>query len=110
MYANFEAFQKQGQENLELAMKSVNALNKGWQEIAKEAADYAKVSFEHASATAEKMTAVKSMEKAMEVQTEYAKGAYEAFVQRATKMGELYADVAKEAYKPLEAMMPKAAK
>ena len=110
MMNSFESIQKQGQENLDLAMKSMTALSKGFQEIAKEAADYAKASFETSSATAEKLMATKSVEKAFEVQSEYAKSAYEAFIAQATKMGELYAGVAKEATKPLEGMMPKAAK
>lgn len=110
MLYNFEAMQKQGQENLELAMKSMNAMTKGFQEIAKESADYSKKHFETSSAAAEKLFATKSLEKAVEVQSDYAKSAYESFVAQATKMGELYTDIAKEAYKPLEAAMPKAAK
>ena len=46
----------------------------------------------------------------MEVQTEYAKSAYEGLVAQATKMGELYTDLAKEAYKPFEGMVPAATK
>ncbi len=51
---------------------------------------------------------MKSLDKAIEVQTEYAKSAYEGFVAEATKLGELYADLAKEAYKPFETMLAKA--
>ena len=50
----------------------------------------------------------KSLEKAMEVQTEYLKSSYEDFVAEATKLGELYADLAKEAYKPFESALAKA--
>ncbi|MFZ1812981.1 MAG: phasin family protein [Rhizobiaceae bacterium] len=110
MMNNFESMQKQGQENMDLAMKSLNAVSKGFQEIAKEAADYAKSSFDNSSAVAEKLMAVKSPEKAFEIQSEFAKSAYETFVAQATRMGELYVGVAKEAYKPFEGIMPKAAK
>ncbi len=41
------------------------------------------------------------------MQTEYAKTAYEGFVAKASKIGELYADLAKETYKPFEALMGK---
>ncbi len=51
---------------------------------------------------------MKSLEKAIEIQTDYAKSAYEGFVSQATKMGELYADLAKEAYKPFETLVAKA--
>jgi hypothetical protein len=45
---------------------------------------------------------VKSPDKAIEVQTEYAKTVYETFVAESQKIGELYADLAKQAYKPFE--------
>jgi hypothetical protein len=38
----------------------------------------------------------------MELQADYMKTAYESFVAQSTKMSELYADLAKEAYKPYE--------
>ena len=60
------------------------------------------------SAAMEKLFGVKSLEKAIEVQTEYAKTAYEGFVAQANKIGELYADLAKETYKPFETLMAKA--
>ena len=107
---NFETIQKQNQENFDVAIKSLNAMTKGFQDIAKEASDYARQSFETSSAAAEKLLASKSIDKAFEVQTEYAKSAYESFVARATRMGELYADLAKEAYKPFEKAMPKVVK
>ena len=60
------------------------------------------------TATIEKLFGVKSFDKALEVQSEYAKSAYEGFVAEATKIGELYADFAKEAYKPFETALARA--
>jgi len=110
MIQNFESFQKQGQESLDVAMKSVNAMTKGFQDIAKETADYSKKQYETSAAAAEKLMATKSLDKAFEVQADYMKGAYEAFVAQATRMGELYADMAKQAYKPYEGIVAKVAK
>jgi hypothetical protein len=110
MIQNFESFQKQGQENLDVAMKSVTAVTKSFQDIAKEAADFSKKQFETSAAAAEKLMATKSVEKAFEVQADYMKGAYESFVAQATRMGELYADLAKQAYKPYESFSAKVAK
>ena len=43
--------------------------------------------------------------KAIEIQTGLSpRTAYEGFVAEATKIGELYADLAKEAYKPFEVL------
>jgi hypothetical protein len=49
----------------------------------------------------------KNLETAMAVQTEYLKSSYEDFVAESAKIGELYADLAKEAYKPFEGVLAK---
>jgi hypothetical protein len=57
----------------------------------------------------ENLLGAKSLDKAFEVQTEYAKGAYEGYVAHASKLGELYANVAKEAFKSYQDFISKAA-
>jgi hypothetical protein len=108
MVNNFEDLQQVGKENVNIALKSMGVLSKGSQAIAVEVADYTKKAFEDGTAALEKMFGVKSFEKAIEVHTEYAKTAYEGFIAEASKLGELYAELAKETYKPFEALMAKA--
>ena len=108
MVKNFEDLQQVGKDNVEIAMKSFDALTKGSQAIAVEVADYSKKAFETGTAALEKLFGVKSFDKAIELQTDYAKSAYEGFVAEATKLGELYADLAKETYKPYETLFAKA--
>ena len=110
MINGFEEIQKSGKESMDLAMKSFGTVSKGLQAIAVEMAEYSKKSFEDGSATLEKLFGAKSLDKALEIQTDYAKSSYEGFVAQSTKMGELFADLAKEAYKPVETMVSKAAK
>jgi hypothetical protein len=50
---------------------------------------------------------VKSLDKAIEVQSEYAKSALEDFTAQITKLGQLYADLAKEAFKSFDAQVTK---
>jgi hypothetical protein len=107
MLNNFEDIQKLGKENVDVAMKQFGTVSKGFQTIATEFADYSKKSFEQGSAALEKLLGAKSVEKAIEIQSDYVKTAYEGFVAQATKFGELYTDLAKESYKPLEGMMAK---
>ncbi|HET7850955.1 MAG TPA: phasin family protein [Pseudolabrys sp.] len=107
MVKNFEDFQQASKENVDVALKSWGALSKGTQAIAVEVADYSKKAFEDGTAALEKLFGVKSLEKAIEVQTNYAKTAYEGFVAEATKLGELYTDLAKETYKPFESLLAK---
>ena len=108
MVKNMEDLQQVGKENVDIALKSMGLLSKGTQAIATEVADYTKKSFEDGTAALEKLFGVKSFEKAIEVQTEYAKTAYEGFVAKASKISELYADLAKETYKPFETLITKA--
>ncbi|MEI7804835.1 MAG: phasin family protein [Hyphomicrobiales bacterium] len=108
MVKNFEDMQLAGKESADIAMKSFGAVSKASQAIATEVADYSKKAFEDGSAALEKLFGVKSLDKAIEVQTDFAKTAYEGFVAEATKIGELYADLAKESYKPFETMIAKA--
>jgi hypothetical protein len=83
-------------------MKVFGEWNKGWQTIAAEMTDYTKRSFEESTATMEKLFAAKSFEQAVEIQTGYAKRAYDEYMHQLSKIGGLYADLAKEAYKPVE--------
>jgi hypothetical protein len=108
MLKNFEDFQKLGKDQMDTTLKQFGTVSKSWQAIAAECADYSKKSFEEGSAAVEKLFGAKSLDKAIEIQSEYAKSAYEGFVAQATKIGELYTDLAKETYKPFEGMMAKA--
>ena len=108
MVKNFEDLQLVGKENKDSALKYWGAVSKGTQAIAVEMADYSKKAFEDSTAALEKLLGVKSFDKAIEVQTEYAKTAYEGFVAEASKIGDLCADLAKESYKPFETMIAKA--
>jgi hypothetical protein len=103
-----EEMQKFGKDNMESAMSSLGALQKNAQAIAVEVADFSKKSIEGSAAAWERLMGAKSMEKAMEVQSEYLKSAYEDFIAEATKLGGLYTDLAKEAYKPFESALAKA--
>jgi len=100
---------KFGKDSMDMAMNSFGAWTKNAQAIASEVADYSKKSFEHSAAAWEKLIGAKSLEKAVEVQSEYLKSSYEDFIAQSTKLGELYVDLAKEAYKPFEGVLAKTA-
>ena len=107
MVKNFEEVQKVGQQTAESATKAFGAVSNGVQAIATEMADYSKKSFEDGTKFLEQLLGTKSVEKAIELQQGYFKSAYEGFVAQATKIGGLYADLAKETYKPLEGFVTK---
>lgn len=103
----FEDMQKFSKDNVDATMRSFGTFSKSVQAIAVEMADYSKKTFEEGAAATEKLWGAKSLEKAIEVQSDYFKSAYESFVSETTKLGELYADLAQEAYKPFEGYMSK---
>lgn len=105
MIKNFDDVQKLGQANVETAMNLFGEWTKGWQSVAAEMTDYTKRSFEDGTQTFEKLVGAKSIEQAFEIQSAYAKRAYEEYVQQMTKIGGLYTGLAKDAYRPVERAM-----
>jgi hypothetical protein len=91
--------QKITNESVDATARSFEGATKATRAITAEIADYTRRSFEHGAKTMEKLVGAKSPDKAFEVQTEYAKAAYEDYVSHATKLGQLYADLGREAFK-----------
>jgi phasin family protein len=107
MMVKVEDIQQYGKEHLETVVASATSLQSGFQAIASAYGEYTKKSFEDTKSFVEKLSGVKSLDKAMEVQTEYAKSAYETFVAESQKIAGLYTDLAKQTFKPIEGMVAK---
>jgi hypothetical protein len=105
----FEDMQKLGKDGADAALKSLGAVTRSAQAIAVEFADYSKKAFEDGAAASEKLFHAKSLEKAVELQSDYVKAAYEGFVTQSAKIGALYSDLAQEAFKPFESYVNKTA-
>ena len=101
------AHQQNGKEQVDTGTASANPFLGGFQAIATAYGDYTKKSFEDTKLFVEKLSGVKSLDKAIEVQTEFAKTAYETFVTESQKIGALYGDLAKQSYKPLGGLAAK---
>src|ERR1700712_4529454 len=91
-----EEIQQYGKEHFETVVASANTLQSGIQAIATAYGDYTKKSFEDGKSFVEKLAGVKSLDKVLEVQTEYAKPAKEPFGGESKKTAVLYADPAKQ--------------
>jgi hypothetical protein len=99
---NFEDFQKCSKQQVDAVNAATASVAKGLQEIAAESSDYSKKTFAAGSAVVEKTLGAKSIETAIQIQTEYARSAYEGLVAQASKINEIYAKLAIEAFKPVE--------
>ena len=102
-----EDIQQYGKEQLETVVASATTLQQGMQAIASAYGDYTKKSFEDTKSMVEKLSGVKSLDKAIEVQTEFAKSAYETFMAESQKIAGLYSDLAKQTFKPFEGLVAK---
>ena len=78
------------------------------QTIANAYTDYTKKSFQETGSFVEKLMAVRSFDKAIEVQTEFARQAYANFVAELQKICELYSELAKQIiFRPWEGFAAK---
>jgi hypothetical protein len=103
MFKSFEDLQKYSKDQIEAATAASTTITKSVQAIAAETTEYSKKSLETATAAFEKLVASKSLDSAIQVQSDYAKSSYEAFIAQSKKLGEMYAGLAKEMMKPVEA-------
>lgn len=97
----FEDFQDFSKQQLEAIASASSTWTKGLQELATKSTDYTKQAFAAGSATFEKLVGARSLEAAVQIQSDYAKQAYEGFVAQSGKVSELFAKVASDALKPV---------
>lgn len=107
MAINIEDYSKFNKDQLEALQSAAAEVSKQLQAIAAETTEYSRKTVESGSAFVEKLLGVKKLDEAVQLQQEYLKTSYESFVAQATKLGELYANVAKEAFKPVEGALAK---
>jgi phasin family protein len=99
-YGQFMAF---GKDTAEACLKCADIAGKGMGTIHEEIHAYSRDAIENGVATAKAVLACKDIQQAMEIQSDFAKSAFEAYVQQMTKLGDIAMNVAKEASEPLQA-------
>ena len=107
MATQFEDFTKLSKDHVEQMSATAASIARGFQAIATETTDYSKRSMETTSAFYEKLFGVKSLDTAIQLQSEFAKTQFEGFLAQTNKIGEIYKDIAKEAFKPVETAIAK---
>jgi hypothetical protein len=94
--------QKAAEGGLEAASRSFSEANRGFQAIAAEMTEYSKKAFDDAIRTWEQLIGVKSLEQAIEIQSQYAKRVYDNHMAELSKLGEMYVGMVSNASKPVE--------
>ncbi len=88
-------------KNFEAAVASVSAAAKGAEMLGTRTFAYSKKAVEDQVAAARTITGAKSVQEALELQTAYAKSAFEGYVSEMTKIGEAFTVAMRESLQPL---------
>ena len=97
-----EEFQRVGKDSFNVSVRSLGEVNKGFQAIAATVTDYSKKAFEDGTRAFEQLVGAKSFEQVLEIQSQYVKKAFDGYIAQSSKLGEMYIDLARSAYKPVE--------
>jgi hypothetical protein len=90
------------QTGLEAASRSFTEANKGFKALASEMTDFSKRRFEDVFRAWEQLLRARSFPDVVQVQTQYAQRAYEAYTSEISKLGEMYLGTVRNASKPVE--------
>ena len=86
----------------ETASKPFSEANKGFQALAAEMMEYSKAAFDDAMRTWGQLIGVRSLDQAMQIQSDYAKRAYDNHMAELSKVGEMCLSTMRDASKPVE--------
>jgi phasin family protein len=89
-------------DTVEACVKSANVAGKGAETLHNELYSFSKQAIEDQMAQAKALMASKSVHEAFELQSDFAKSAFEAYIGQMTKMGEIFASATKEAIEPIQ--------
>ena len=98
-----------GQDNAEAVVTSSKIATKAAESMGVESDAFSKKAYQDSMAAAQGLTACKSLTEFVEKQAEFGKISIEGFVAEATKLNEMYAAAAREAFAPLNARLTAAA-
>lgn len=94
-----------GKDTMEAYLKSANVAGKGAETLHNELYSFSKQAIEDQMAQAKALMGSKSVHEAFELQSDFAKSAFDAYVGEMTKLGEIVASTTKEAIEPLQGRM-----
>jgi phasin family protein len=99
----YEQFVTFGKDTAEAMMKSANAAGKGIESFNSEVFAYARKSVEDSVSATKAIMAAKSVDEAIQLQTEFGKNAFEMYVDELAKFGDMTLALARESAEPLQA-------
>jgi phasin family protein len=98
----YDHFLGYGKETVEAYMKAANVAGKGVETINNEIFAYSKQSLEETIAATKAVMGSKSVHEAFELQTDFAKTAFDTYVSQMTKLSELFVATTKDSFAPIQ--------
>ncbi|WP_114395638.1 phasin family protein [Oleisolibacter albus] len=99
-YGDVAGFHK---DNIDALVQSSAVLVKGLEALSKAVSSYTQAQLDQGMSAAKAALSVKTLKELVDLQTEYARSSFDAFMAEATKVSELSVQVANEAAEPLTA-------
>ena len=99
---NYDTVLSYGKDTAEAYMKSATLAGKGIESINSELYSYSKDAIEESIAAGKAILGSKSVHEAFELQTDFAKSAFESYVSQLTKFSELFTSTTKDTFAPLQ--------
>lgn len=90
-----------GKGNMEALVASARIAAEGTGEIAREASEFGRARFEAASATLKDIASAKSPTEAFQLQSEFAKSAFDSMIEESSKLSEAWLKLAGDVFEPL---------
>ena len=97
-----EEYQRLSKDGFDAAVRSFAEVNKGLQVLTSEMTDYSKKAFEDGCRAFEQLAGAKSVGQMIEIQSQFAKRAYDNYMSELSKLGDMYVSLARNACKPVQ--------
>jgi phasin family protein len=99
---NYDQVVGYNKDTVEACTKAASAAGKGAETLHNELYSYSKQSVEGSLAAAKALLGTKSVQEALELQSVFAKSAFDAYVTEVTKLSEIFLSTAKDTFEPLQ--------
>ena len=99
---NYDQFLGYGKDTVNAYVKAANAACKGAETLHNELYAYSRQSIEDTLAATKAILASKSVHEAFELQTDFAKSAFDAYVGKVSKLSEIMTAATKETLEPIQ--------
>jgi phasin family protein len=104
----FEEFNASARGNIEAWSAAGRAAAQGVEAMVQQAAEYSRKTFEHATAAMRQLSTARTANEVFQVQNDFMKGQFDAFVGEFSRMSETMLRVASEVFEPITSKMAEA--